>query len=166
MHFSKNVSICGKARKNFKNARFFLFHFGTFWFCGAMLWRHFEKLKFREHNANISARFFWPRFQLLGLCSGTILIFVILWAYKSHFRSFFLTPFFDPLPYAVVVKKDKKWRMILLCKKSNCWKVIFFRKNIKTSSKKRYFVDWKTKNAILRDWKIEIFFLFFFQNFF
>jgi hypothetical protein len=83
-----------------------LFHFGTFWFCGAMLWRHFENLKFREHNGNISARFFWPRFQPLGLCSGTILIFVILWAYKSHFRSFFFDPyFFDPIFYAAATKK-------------------------------------------------------------
>ena len=56
--FSKNESICGQIFLFSKNARFFAIHFGPFCVCGAMLSRHFDFFKFREHTGNKSARFF------------------------------------------------------------------------------------------------------------
>ena len=80
--FSKNESICGQIFLFSKNARFFAIHFGPFCVCGAMLSRHFDFFKFREHTGNNSARFFWPPVHPLGVCSESILLFQIPRAYR------------------------------------------------------------------------------------
>jgi len=81
-YFSKIESICGLFFLCSKNARFFAIHFGPFCVCGAMLSSYFDFSKLCEHTGNKSARFFWPLFHPLGVCSGLVLLFQIPRAYR------------------------------------------------------------------------------------